>query len=507
MNRFKSLSFLPALLLAAFSASSCSGQKGGNICPGGACGGTGTVTLTMVADTLPAHPSLLTFRVTITGISLITSGGTQQALSLNGSPVVDLMRLQSDTLFLGTFANVPSGQYTGAIISFSNPIITFFNDTASTLQTCPANTGCPQVAIVAAGTSQANLAFAVSSSSVTGLGIALNLSNLLSISGASLNVNFANANVLSAFALPRAGSNLSSGQLDLIEDFTGVVSIGSSGVTITSAAATSRGSLAASASANTVFNTDPTGNLCKNPTQGNVSSCVSTNQAASMDVILKSDGTLAIQEIEPLLATLQDTVEGIVVALNAGNVTQFTMVVTDILPAAAGSKIGPLQIGDAFIVNLAAAPSFLVDTKGLSVFPSNLNNFAGQTTTTAMHLGQAVAVHVTAFTPAAPSVNATASADTVTLRWSRFTATPQSAATPAFSITILPAYFGFTSGSIFSVQTTPGTPGTSGVTSFDGVPDANGLNTGKPVALRSLFLENTSNSATPAFFAAKIRQH
>lgn len=507
MNRIKSLSFLPVLLLAVFSASSCSGQKGGNICPGGVCGANGTVTLTMVADTLPAHPSLITFRVAISGIALVTAGGTQQPLILNSSPVVDLMRLQSDTLFLGTFANVPAGQYTGVIISFSNPIVTFFNDTTGTLQNCPTNTGCPQVAIVASGTPQASLSFAVTSNSVTGIGIDLNLNNLLSISGTSLNVTFANAGVLSAFTLPRAGSNLSSGQLDLIEDFTGVVSIGSPAVTITSATATGRGSITASATSNTIFNTDPTGNLCKNPTPGNASSCVSSNQAASMDAILKSDGTLSIQEIEPLLATLQDTVEGLVVAINSGNVTQFTMVVTDIIPAASGSKIGSLQIGDAFIVNLAAAPTFRVDTKGLSVFPVSLSNFANQTTTTAMHLGQAAAVHVTTFTPATASTNASANTDTVTLRWSRLTATPQSAATPAFSIVTIPAYFGFTSGSIFSVQTTPGTPGAAGVTSFDGVADASGLNTGKAVALRALFLENTSNSATPAFFAAKIRQH
>lgn len=507
MNRIKGLSFLPVLLLAFFSASSCSGPKGTIVCPGGVCGTTGTVTLTMLADTLPANPSVLTFRVAITGISLVTSGGTQQPLTLNGSPVVDLMRLQSDTLFLGTFTNVPAGQYNAVVISFSNPILTFFNDTGGTLQGCAPATGCAQVAIAASGTPQANLSFAVSSNSVMGIGIDLHLKNLISISGTSLNVNFANASVLNAFTLPRAGSNLSSGQLDLIEDFTGVVSIGNPAVTITSASATGRGALTASATSNTIFNTDPTTNLCKNPTPGNVTSCVSSNQAASMDALLKSDGTLAIQEIEPLLATLQDTVEGVVVAISSGNVTQFSMVVTDVLPAASGSLIGSLQIGDLFVVTIAASPTFLVDTKGLSVFPGSLNNFATQTTTTAMHLGQSVAAHVTAFTAATANVNASANTDTVTLRWSRFTAMPQSASTPAFTIVAVPSYFGFTSGSIFSVQTTPGTPGTAGVTNFDGVPDAGGLVTGNPVALRALFLENTSNSATPAFFAAKIRQH
>jgi hypothetical protein len=461
----------------------------------------------MVADTLPAHPSLVTFKVTISGIALVSSTGTQHALALNGSPIVDLMRLQSDTLFLGTFANVPAGQYTGVVVHFSNPVVTFFNDTGNTLQGCAPGAGCGQVILAGSGAPQANVSFSVSANTVAGIGIDLNLNNLLSISGTSLNANFANANVLGAFTLPRAGSNLSSGQLDLIEDFTGAVSIASQAVTITSATATSRGSLTATATANTILNADPSGTLCLNPTLGNVATCVANNQAASMDVILKSDGTLSIQEIEPLLGTLRDTVEGIVVAINTSNVTQFTMVVTDLVPAAQNSLIGSLRIGDVLVVNLAANPTFFVDTKGLSVLPGVLNNFAGQTTTTAMHLGQSIAVHVTAFTAATGTTNASSTTDTVTLRWSRFTATPQAPSSPAFNIAGVPAYFGFTQGSLFTVQTTTGTPGTPGVTNFDGVPDGSSLNPAKPVTLRALFLENPSLSANPAFTAAKVRQH
>jgi hypothetical protein len=508
MNCNKALLFL--LSLASFTFSSCAGPKSGTVCTVNCGGGTGSVSLTMVADTLPANPSLLTFRVTVTGIALITSGGKQQALTLNGSPVVDLMRLQSDTFFLGTFANVPAGQYTGVIVSFSNPVLTFFNDTTGTLQGCPSGAVCPQVSIVASGTPQANVTFSVSSTTVAGIGIDLNLSNLLSISGTSLNVNFANTNVLGAFTLPRTGSNLSAGQLDLIEDFTGVVSVSSPAVTITSATATGRGSLTASATASTILNTDPSGTLCKNPTAGNVATCVSSNEAASMDVILKSDGTLSIREIEPLLAALQDTVEGIIVSISTKNVTQFAMIVTDSIPAAQNSLIGTLRIGDGLVVNLATNPGpkpFLVDTKGLSVLPGILGNFAGQTDTTAMHFGQSVAVHVTAFTAASGTTFASSTTDTVTLRWSRLTAKPQTSSSPAFNIVNLPSYFGFTPGSIFTVQTTTGTPGTAGVTNFDGVPDGSSLNSAKPVALRALFLENTSNSANPAFFAAKVRQH
>ena len=225
-----------------------------------------------------------------------------------------------------------------------------------------------------------------------------------------------------------------------------------------------------------------------------------------MDVILKSDGTLSIQEIEPLLATVQDTVEGSVVSISTPS--QFMMIVTDLIPAAQNTLIGSLKIGDALVVNLAANPTFFVDTKGLSVLPGVLNNFATQNNTTAMHLGQSVAAHVAAFTAASGSTSASANnTDTVTLRWSRFTATPQTPSSPAFNIVGVPSYFGFTPSSMFVVQTATGTPGTLGVTSFDGVSDASGLSNGRPVALRALFLENTTNSANPAFTAAKVRQH
>jgi hypothetical protein len=515
MTRSKTLSFLPILLLTVLSLAACSGPfKGGTgpctvNCPTGGGGGN-TLSLIMVSELLPPHPSILTFKVTIAGIALINSAGTQQALTLKGSPVVELMHLQTDSAFLGTFTNIPTGNYTGVVVSFSNPVITFLNDTGSTLQNCAPGAVCTQFSPVNSGRQQSNLNFSISSTTATGLGLVLELGHIAIVSGSNLSVNLANPQVLFAFKLPRSTFSLAPGQLDIIEDFTGVVNVSGGAVTITSAAVTSRGALSATANANTIFNTDPSGTLCKNPSTANASSCVSNNQAASMDVLLKSDGTLAIQEIEPLLATLQDTAEGIIVAINSSNTTQFTMVVTDIIPAATGSLIGSLQIGDGLIVNLTTSPTFFVDTKGLTVPPSVLNNFFTQNNTAAMHLGQVVAVHVPAFTAATTNTFASANnVDTATLRWSRLTATPSAPGSPAFNITGLPAYFGFpsTSSTAFQVQTTPGTPGTRGVTNFDGLLDGTSINAARPINIRALYLENIAITAQPAFTSAKVRQY
>ena len=506
MNRSNTLLFV--LLLAVFSASSCSGPKGVVQCPGGNCGGNGTLAVTMVADTLPANPSLLSFQVTIASIKFNASSGTSTTVNLNPALTVDLMRLQSDTVFLGTFANIPAGQYASATLFLSgNANITFLNDTASTLSGCPVSNICP-LSVAASSTPVATLSFAVSQNVVTGIGIDLNFANAVSISAGNLTVNFANNNVLSAFTLPRTGSNLAAGQLDLMEDFTGVVSISSPSVTITSATVTGRGSLMASTTSATVYDPDPTGTHCPTGTTQLVN-CVSSNQVASMDVVLKSDGTLAIQEIEPLLATLQDTVEGIVVSINSSNQTQFTLIVTDLLPAAQNFPIGTLHIGDGLTVNLLNPKPFFVDTKGLQVqnnFGGNFANFSGQTNTTAIHLGQTVAVHVIApFTAAVGATIASTTSDTVTLRWSRFTATTSAAAAPAFSITSFP--FNFNASGTASVEAFAGTQGADGVTNLDGIASTASLVVNKAVAVRVLFIENPGNTLVPAFFAAKVRQH
>src|SRR5467141_1237508 len=511
MNRSKALSFLPILLLVAFSLSSCSGPKTRG---GGGGTGNGSVAVTMVADTPPASPSLLTFQVTIASIKFTTSSGTSTTVNLNPALTVDLMRLQTDTVFLGLFPNIPAAQYVSATLFFSgNAKITFLNDsTTATISLCPPNTVCP-LSVPVSSTPIATLPFTVSPNAVTGIGIDLNFFNAVSISGspANLVVNFNNANVLSAFTLPRPNSNLAAGQLDLIEDFTGVVSISNQSVTLASAPVTGRGSLTASATSATFYDPDPTLTLCLTATT--LASCVSNNQVASMDVILKSDGTFAIQEIEPLLATAQDTVEGIVVSINPSSLAQqFTLVITNLIPAAQSSLIGSLHIGDALTVNLSTSVfPFLVDQKGLPVqtnFAGIFGNFFNQTSTSAIHLGQVVAVHATApFIASVGSAIASTFTDTVTLRWSRFTATPQTASSPAFTIVNLPFYFGFPQSTIFTVQTFVATSGSPRVTNFDGVLDGSGLNLLRPVALRALFLENTTNSASPVFFAAKVRQH
>jgi hypothetical protein len=513
MNRSKALSFFPILLLAALSLTSCSGLP--KTCTGTCViGGNATVSFTLVADTLPANPSILSFKVSIVGIALTPTTGAAVTLT-PAAPVVDLMRLQSDTAFLGALTTVPSGSYT-VQVTLTSQEITFLNDTTSSITAngtaCAVNAVCTATLAAAGTPSVASFTFTATSGGKQGIELDFNLKNAISLTNGTLSVNFnpatPNPGVFTAFTLPRTNT-LGANQLELIEDFTGVVSITNQSVTLTAATAAGRGSITALATSGTIYDHDPSGTLCPTPTT-QLTSCVSNNQFASMDVILKSDGTFAIQEIEPLLATLQDTVEGIVSSINPSNQTQFTIVVTDIVPLAQSSLIGSLKTGDQLTVNLSNPSPFLVDTKGLnvsSVAPATFAFFSGATNTGALHLGQVVTVHVIApFTAAAGTTIASAATDKVTLRWSRFTASPTQAGTQSLVVNGLPSIFGSTVTSA-GVQLFPGTQGQQGVTNFDGVADGSSVVTGKQAFFRALFIQNPGNSVAIPFFAAKVRQH
>src|ERR1700730_537060 len=342
MNRNKALLLL--LLLASFSLAACSGLPKSNTCPGGNCGGNSTVSFTLVADTLPANPSILSFKVSIVGIALTPTSGTAVTLT-PATPVVDLMRLQSDPAFLGALTNVPSGAYT-VQVTLSSQEITFLNDTSSTITAngagCLANAVCTATLPAAGTPSISSYTFNASANGQQGIEIDFNLNNAIVLSGGVLSVNFNPATptpgVFTAFTLPRTNANLGTNQLELIEDFTGVVSINGSTITITSP---TRGVLSATVTSNSFFDQSPLPtNLCPNAPNN----CAVAGQIASVDALLKSDGTLELKEFEPLNATQQDFVEGTVYAVNTS--TQFAIAVTDKVQAATGSLIAGLKTGD-----------------------------------------------------------------------------------------------------------------------------------------------------------------
>jgi hypothetical protein len=507
-------SFLSGTLATALLLSACHSLPTGGPPPPP---GTVNVSFVLVADTPPANLGLVSLKVVPTAITLTPSTGTATTFDINSGNgySFDLVRLQSDSAFLGTVTKVPKGTYTTIAVTFSGAEVAFFNGTGGAITNltpqCPAG----QVCIVTfPGPFTSTITTSEAIAANAGIGIDVNLANAVSVTGSALTINFINSgttSVVSAFALPRGGamSNLASGQLELIEDFTGIATVSGSTVTIAAAPVVNHPPITASTASTTVFDLDPSGTLCSGATS--LSACfTTTGEAASMDAILNSDGTFTVQEIEPLLASpVVDTVEGTVVSIKQNSATQFNMTVTDIIPAASGSLIASLGIGSSLTVNLAAGPSFRVDTKGLALL-GNTVNFTSGADTTALRLGQSVAIHVKAFTAANGTTAAIANnVDTVTLRWSRFTATPVGALTASLiNINTLPSYFLFSPTSSFEVQIFSGIQGKgTDVTNLDGIQDGNPPTATPPIGVRALFIEDPANTLAPAFFVAKVRQH
>jgi len=489
---FRKTLALPIVLSAACLVS-CSGAPKPP-CTSNCGGGTATLSVTMTAAPLtpPPNTNLLSFIVDVNTVTLTSSSGSTVNIPLN-SPAfsVDLIKLQSDSAFLGTLATVPAGSYASMTVSLSNPVVTFCTQASG-------NTGCAagSTATVSGGAaalvvSSAPFPLTLSANQRTGLAINFNLKNALTVNASQVvtAVTLTAANVLAANSLPSTSTSLTAGQLDFVEDVTGVVTaINAITQSVTVKTAT-RGSLTAVANSSTVFS--------PNCTTFTFSSCVVQGQVASLDMVLNADGTFALLEYDPLSTTAGDWIEGIVTATPSSS-TQFSLVTNDVVLATSGSVISSSLPGTSVNATLVNPKPFLVDSKGLTI-PAN--SFSGNTAATIFLPGQTLSVHVTAFTAASGSTLATASVDTVYLRFTRVSGTVAATGTPsAFTIQNLPSFFGITTQPL--VEITPGAPPSTPATNFDGVTSATALSNPQTVSIRALYFG--TGTAMP-FSAAKVR--
>jgi hypothetical protein len=418
---------------------------------------------------------------------------------LNATAIgVDLTRLQSDSVFLGAAAAVPAGSYSSITVSISNPVVTFCTQTLG-------NTGCApnSVATLSGGAAAAPQITAapfpltLSANQKTGLAINFNLGNALTISGSQPQVvtavNLGATNVLSANALPPTASSLAAGQLDFVEDVTGVVTAVNATTQSVTVQTATRGSLTAVANSSTVFSPNCTAfNLGLS-----FSSCVVQGQVASLDTVLNSDGTFTLLEYDPLATATGDWVEGIVTGVvSPSPSTQFQFITNDVVSGTSTSLLaGKLALATPVNVTLVSPSPFLVDTKGLIV---PVTTFGG-TDASILLPGQTVAVHVTAFTAASGTPpTAAVNADSLYLRFTRVTASLTSPAAPNVSIQSLPSFFGISTP--VQVQLSAGAVNTN----YDGVNSSAGLTAGQTASIRALYF---GSSIVPAFSAAKVRTH
>ena len=493
----------PLLLSAILSLASCSGLPKSVGSGGG--GGNSTLSLTMT-DTPLAGTSILSFKVTVTGVSLTPSTGKAVSLTLNPTtPIVELTRLQSDSAFLGT-STVPSANYTSATVSFTSPDIVLVNQTnvalaGGTPAPCPLNalTTC-EFKPTTSGTitlTAAPFPLTLTPNQQTGLSLDFNLNNAITMTNGAVSVDFTQANVLTAATLPRTGTP--TGALDLIEDFTGIITtISGNSVTVHS---DTRGNITAVANSSTTFNNLPVTCAAQNIT------CLLANQTVSIDASLNLDGTMTLLEADLLdnvsnVSLKLDEVEGTVFSINQGT-QQISLVLSDKTVVSGNSLLTAASAGTVVVATLGATPAFSVDTKGLSAVLASFNSIPFATLSN-VFAGQTVRIQVLASPAptAGPNSSVLVSTNSVVLRFSRVTATVATQpASPFFSVS-------FVTLPSFLTSSSPLVPPNilvqiSNQTNFDGVTDITRLSVGDSVSVRALYIPNFT--ASP-FFAAKVRK-
>src|SRR5256885_31639 len=286
MKRF-SLSLSILLVLAVFLLNSCSGLPNGTTTPPPP--GTANFTVT-VTDAPPSGVSFISFNVPITSVSLTSStGSTVNVLSPTPSIVLDMIRLQSDSAALGT-VQIPADTYTKLTITLGVVNATFANTTSATIGTCVAgdvcflNSGTPAAQIITFASP-----ITVVGNSNVGINVDFNLNNAVTTAN-GVTIDFTQANIL---AIPNAP--VTTGNLNSIEDFTGVIT-GFSNNTVTIASGT-RGTLTGVVNSSTTYTGITQGS---NPACGGNpnAQCLAANKTVSVDATLSAAGVVTMTEAD-----------------------------------------------------------------------------------------------------------------------------------------------------------------------------------------------------------------
>jgi hypothetical protein len=468
--------------------------------------GIATLSLTLRATPpLPsARLSILTFRATVTGVSLTPASGSAVSVGLvsgtTSSYVAEITRLQSDSALLSAAVSIPAGTYNSLAVTFSDVLITFCTQPSSGVAGCSSGS-LGQVAGSAGAATASSGAFplTVTSGEKVGLALDVNIANAITASGQTISAaNLAVPNVLTASVLqaPSGTTDLSSGQLAHIDDLYGVVSNISASAQSFTLQTAYRGAVSITANSSTTY--DP---VCSTQSF----SCVTSNALAAVDAILNADGTLAVRNYSqvPFTAASKDTIEGVVTAPPSSVNQVFDIAVTDASFASSNTKLsGSIQPGDLVIVGVITPQPFFVVSEGLTI-PTN--SFSSSTDVSTIQPGQTVAISVSGFVPTDGSgAFASATANGVALRFSRVTATVVSPTSPQFSATSFPPYFGFTTNPL--VQITSTGPGTT--TDFDGTSSFTEA-AGDTVSISALYFGSPTSPSPPAwsFSTATMRKH
>jgi len=469
-----------------FAVSSCSGLKK-NVCTTN-CGGGGNATLNLtLSDTPPTGTSILSFTMAIAGISLTPSTGSQVSVFSSGN--FELTHLQSDSTPIAVGVSVPVGSYTAINVTLGTSTGIFINASGSSIivagKTCAANAIC-SLPNGAATTITIPITLTLTANQTQWIGLDVNLNNVIT-SASGITVDFTQANVLKALTTPR--TNLPSGFVDSIDDFTGLVTAYTSGSSITVKSGT-RGSLAATITSTTTFD-DPQSRC---GAASSIAGCISTGAIVSVQAYLSTTGTIHVSEIDVIdtSTTAADEVEGLIYPSTCNGGNNFGLILFDSTVTSGNAVLTGLSYGAGFCVTIGPTATFAVDSGLLTTAIGH--PATGFLSTSDIVTGQMVRMKLSNVT-AGTLVNATAT--NVLLRYSRISGTVNIVSGNNFSLNGAPTYLGFTLSPL--VATYPNN------TIFEGVPNVSTLSNPRPVAIRALLLNPSTAPLGVPFLAAKVR--
>src|SRR5229473_431284 len=314
-----------------------------------AAAGAAAVTMT---DTPPAGVTLLSFEVSITGVTL--NPGSVDLLGGKGPIQIEVKQLETESALLST-ATVPAGTFTSLTLTFANPELTFKNDTGAALAGCAVGAVC-EIKPTGMLTSTVNfpgLGIVIMANSPTGIQVDVHPDTILS---ATLGVDFSLTGAVSVQEL----TTKPAGELDDLDDLRGAVqNLDTTNKKFT--LHTSEGDFPISTDTNTEFDFE----ACA----ANNFTCLQNNQVVEVDAKLMAGGIFLAKKIEFDDDAEDDELEGIVFKID--DATQFEMVVLDEL-----RSVNNVSVGNPTVVTLSN-PEFQVKADGLSVPSALQGDFEG----------------------------------------------------------------------------------------------------------------------------------
>jgi hypothetical protein len=302
-------------------------------------GSTAPFTLA-VTDTPPSGVALLSFTITVTGAVLQPNN-----VSVLDTPVtLEITQLQTDTNLLAHM-DVPKGNYTDLILTFSNPSVTILNQSVP-LGTCAVGKICQFAPTMSPSTVDFNtipLPLTVSESTPVGLLLDFSLNNLLQ---SDMTLNLA---APGGFALSQIQNVTAGAVLGTAGDVAGVVTaVGSNQFTFTTLGGVS---VTATTTSSTQF-FFPAATCAANDF-----TCIATGELIAADLSLLGDAS-----VQAATVAFEDTsgrtgISGTVVSVDAfANQPTFGIIVHGSAPTAAG-----VAIGDPAAVTIQPTAKFFVD--------------------------------------------------------------------------------------------------------------------------------------------------